>query len=255
MIILNRPEFHRVLKLRQHKIVGVVGRKLPYYAIAIRATGRSEIMQITFLFYEGMTTLDIIGPHEVLAHLPDVTIQRVAKRAGKVRAGFDLELTAEYALSQITKTDILVVPGGGAATSLRHEPEIINWINAIHETTKWTTSVCTGSLILGAAGILQGRRATSHWAVLDRLHLWGATPVAQRVVEDGKFITAAGVSAGIDMALLLAAKVAGQDVAETVQLGIEYDPEPPFNAGSPNKIKPELCEELRARLLDRFEKI
>lgn len=114
------------------------------------------MMQITFLFYEGMTTLDIIGPHEVLARLPDVTIQRVAKRAGTVRAGFDLGLTAEYALSQISQTDILVVPGGGSATSLSHEPEIINWIKAIHTTTQWTTSVCTGSLILGAAGVLQG---------------------------------------------------------------------------------------------------
>lgn len=212
-------------------------------------------MQITFLFYEGMTTLDIIGPHEVLAHLPDVTIQRVAKRAGTVRAGFGLELTAENSLSDITQTDILVVPGGGTATSLSHEPDIINWIKAIHKTTQWTTSVCTGSLILGAAGILQGKQATTHWAVLDRLRLWGATSLSQRIVVDGKIMTAAGVSAGIDMALLLAAKVAGQQVAETLQLGIEYDPEPPFNAGSPDKAKPELVAALRERLLNRFEKI
>lgn len=212
-------------------------------------------MQITFLFYEGMTTLDIIGPHEVLAHLPDVTIQRVAKRAGMVRAGFDLELNAEYALSQVTQTDILVIPGGGTATSLSHEPEIINWIKAIHKTTQWTTSVCTGSLILGAAGILQGKQATTHWAVLDRLRVWGAIPVSKRVVEDGKIITAAGVSAGIDMALLLAAKIAGQEMAEILQLGIEYDPDPPFNAGSPDKVKPEIVASLRERLLNRFEKI
>ncbi|MBI2785325.1 MAG: DJ-1/PfpI family protein [Legionella longbeachae] len=212
-------------------------------------------MQITFLFYEGMTTLDIIGPHEVLTRLPDVTIQRVAKRAGIVRAGFDLELNAEYALSQITQTDILVVPGGGTASSLSHQPEIINWIKAIHKTTQWTTSVCTGSLILGAAGILQGKQATTHWAVLDRLKLWDAIPISKRVVEDGKIITAAGVSAGIDMALLLAAKVAGQQVAETLQLGIEYDPEPPFNAGSPDKVKPEIVASLRERLLNRFEKV
>ena len=212
-------------------------------------------MQITFLFYEGMTTLDIIGPHEVLARLPNVTIQRVAKQAGTVRAGFDLELTAEYALSQITQTDILVVPGGGSATSLSHEPEIIKWIKAIHKTTQWTTSVCTGSLILGATGILQGKPATTHWAVLDRLSVWDAIPVSKRVVEDGKVITAAGVSAGIDMALLLAAKVAGHDMAETLQLGIEYDPEPPFNAGAPNKAKPEIVASLREKLLNRFEKI
>lgn len=211
-------------------------------------------MQITFLFYDGMTTLDIIGPHEVLARLPDVTIQRVAKRAGIIQAGFELELNAEYSLFDITQTDILVVPGGGTATSLSHEPEILQWIAAIHKTTQWTTSVCTGSLILGAAGILQGKKATSHWAVLDRLTKWGATPTSKRIVEDGKIITAAGVSAGIDMALLLAAKVAGQSVAETLQLGIEYDPEPPFNAGSPSKVNPRAVALLKERLLNRFEK-
>jgi transcriptional regulator GlxA family with amidase domain len=212
-------------------------------------------MKIAFLFYEGMTTLDIIGPHEVLAHLPEVTLQRVAKQAGMVRAGFDLQLNAEYSLSQITQTDILVVPGGGKATSLSHEPEILNWIKAIHKTTQWTTSVCTGSLILGAAGILQGKQATTHWAVLDRLKVWDAIPVSKRIVEDGKIITAAGVSAGIDMALLLAAKIADQQVAETLQLGIEYDPEPPFNAGSPAKANPQIVALLRDRLLNRFEKI
>jgi transcriptional regulator GlxA family with amidase domain len=212
-------------------------------------------MHITFLFYQDMTTLDIIGPHEILARLPNVTIHRVAKQAGMIRAGFGLELKAEYSLSQITQTDILVVPGGGAATSLSQEQDIIHWIKAIHKTTQWTTSVCTGSLILGAAGILQGTQATTHWAVLDRLNLWGAIPLSKRVVEDGKIITAAGVSAGIDMALLLTAKVAGQEVAERLQLGIEYDPEPPFNSGSPDKANPELVASLKEQLLNKFEKI
>lgn len=212
-------------------------------------------MQITFLFYEEMTTLDIIGPHEVLARLPDATIKRVAKRRGKVKAGFDLELTAEYALSDISHTDILVIPGGGKATSLRDEPEILDWIKAIHATTQWTTSVCTGSLILGAAGLLEGKKATSHWAVLERLKLYGAMPISERVVEDGKIMTAAGVSAGIDMSLLLASKVAGKEVAEMLQLGIEYDPKPPFDAGSPRKVKPEIYKVLRERLLNHFEKI
>lgn len=212
-------------------------------------------MHITFLFYEGMTTLDIIGPHEVLARLPNVTIQRVAKRAGMIRAGFDLGMNAEYSLSDISYTDVLVVPGAGTATSLSHEPEILNWVKEIHKTTQWTTSVCTGSLILGAAGVLHGKQATSHWAVLDRLHHWDATPVSKRIVEDGKIVTAAGVSAGIDMALLIAAKIAGQPLAEMIQLGIEYDPEPPFDAGSPHKVKPELVTELKERLLERFETI
>lgn len=212
-------------------------------------------MNITFLFYEGMTTLDSIGPHEVLGRLPGVNIQRVAKQRGEIQAGLGLKLIAEYCLSEISETDILVIPGAKNATSLAHDAEILNWIKMIHKNTQWTTSVCTGSLILGAAGILQNKRATSHWAVLDRLKRWGAQPISQRIVEDGKIMTAAGVSAGIDMALLLAAKVAGQQVAETLQLSIEYDPEPPFNAGSPQKATAAIYVPLKKRLLKRFEKI
>jgi len=212
-------------------------------------------MQIVFLFYDGMTVLDAIGPHEILWRLPGATVQRVAHRSGPIRSeSCGLALNAEYALSEISRADILVVPGAGNAAALREYPEILAWIRAIHESTTWTTSVCTGSLILGAAGLLTGLRATSHWAVLDRLHTWGAEPVKQRIVEDGKIITAAGVSAGIDMALMLAAKISGQQAAETLQLGIEYDPAPPFDSGSPEKASPEILEALRARLMMKFEK-
>lgn len=210
-------------------------------------------MHITFLFYDGMTSLDIIGPHEVLCRLPGVSVQRVAKQAGVVQAGFGLELKAEYGLKDITKTDILVIPGGNKATSLVHEPATLEWIRAMHDTTTWTTSVCTGSMILGAAGLLHNLPATSHWAVLERLTDWGAKPTNKRIVEAGKIITAAGVSAGIDMALLIAAKVGGQEVAETLQLGIEYDPQPPFNAGSVDKANPKIIKALRSRLLEKFE--
>lgn len=210
-------------------------------------------MHITCLFYEGMTSLDIIGPHEVLGRLPNARVYRVAKEAGIVQAGLGLKLVADYALSDINKTDILVIPGAGNATCLTQEPTILEWIRTIHQTTQWTTSVCTGSLILGAAGVLQGKKATSHWAVLDRLKRWGALPVSERVVHDGKLMTGAGVSAGIDMALLLAAALAGQSMAETLQLAIEYDPKPPFQAGSPLKIDPVLCAALRERLLKQFE--
>ncbi len=148
----------------------------------------------------------------------------------------------------------MLLPGAGNATTLRNYPEVLAWVRAIHETTLWTTSVCTGSLILGAAGLLVGLRATSHWAALDRLKDWGAEPVDSRMVESGKIITAAGVSAGIDMSLALAAKVAGQSTAESLQLGIEYDPEPPFNVGSPAKANPVILERVRARLLASFEK-
>ena len=126
------------------------------------------------------------------------------------------------------------------------DPEVLDWVRAVHRDSTWTTSVCTGALVLGAAGILDGKRATTHWAFLDRLAQLGANPVAQRVVEDGKVVTAAGVSAGIDMALTLAGRLAGDQVAQAIQLGIEYDPQPPFDTGSPTKASPELVELIRS---------
>jgi len=147
-----------------------------------------------------------------------------------------------------------LIPGAGNATTLREYPDILDWIREIHATTIWTTSVCTGSLILGAAGLLSGLQATSHWAALDRLHHWGAEPILLRIVEDGKIMTAAGVSAGIDMALTLAAKLAGQALAERLQLGIEYDPCPPFNMGSPEKADPAVVKIMREGMAALFEK-
>lgn len=198
-------------------------------------------MKIAFLFYEGMTALDAIGPHEILSRLPGAEVFRVAKTTGPVRTDSGLILTADYPLSAITQADILLIPGAGSAATLRNHPEVLEWVRSIHATTTWTTSVCTGSLILGAAGILQGLRATTHWAALDRLKLWGAEVVEARIVEDGKVMTAAGVSAGIDMALTLTAKIAGSEFAKSMQLGIEYDPQPPFDEGSPEKADPALC--------------
>ena len=213
------------------------------------------MIKIVFLFYEGMTSLDAIGPHEVLAHLPGVEVKRVAKKAGLVVTdATHLTLLSEHSLEEISQADVLVVPGGGSATTLEDQPEILEWISAIHQTTTWTTSVCTGSLILGAAGLLQGLPATSHWSVMDRLKKWGAIPTQQRVVEAGKIITAAGVSAGIDMALTLAAKIAGEDVAKRIQLGIEYDPHPPFDSGSIAKADLEMVRTLMASFEQRFEK-
>lgn len=212
-------------------------------------------MEIVFLFYDGMTALDAIGPHEILCRLPNAKVRRVARNAGPIftdSAG--LQLIAEYSLSNVSHADVLVVPGAGNATTLRDHPETLDWIRSIHATTKWTTSVCTGSLILGAAGLLSGLRATSHWAVLDRLRAWDAEPVCERVVESGKIVTAAGVSAGIDMALILTAKIAGLQVAQALQLGIEYNPDPPFNVGSPDKANPIILEALRSRMMALFEK-
>jgi transcriptional regulator GlxA family with amidase domain len=212
-------------------------------------------MQIVFLFYDGMTALDAIGPHEILCRLPETKVYRVAKHAGSIctdSAG--LRLTAEYALSDVSHADVLVLPGAGSATTFRDCPEILNWVRSIHKTTRWTASVCTGSLILGAAGLLTGLRATTHWAAFDRLHKWGAERTNARIVEDGKVITAAGVSAGIDMALILAAKIAGPQFAQSMQLALEYDPQPPFDVGSPAKASPAILEGLRVRMMALFEK-
>jgi len=211
-------------------------------------------VHITFLFYEGMTALDAIGPYEVLSRLPDTSVHSVSLKPGAIHTSSGLVLHAKNGLSDISQTDILVVPGSGYATSLNQFPEVLEWIQTINETTSWTTSVCTGSLILGAAKLLLGVRATTHWAVMDRLSQWGAIPTEKRVVESGKIITAAGVSAGIDMALMLAEKVAGKDVAETLQLGIEYDPKPPFDAGSIKKARPIIVTALREKLMKKFEK-
>jgi transcriptional regulator GlxA family with amidase domain len=214
---------------------------------------KHNFMQIVFLFYDGMTALDAIGPHEVLCRLPEAKVYHVAQKAGAIKTCSQLILMADHSLSDISHADILVVPGAGSATSLQNHPKTLEWIRSIHRATLWTTSVCTGSLILGAAGILSNLHATTHWAAFDRLKKWGAIPTHQRVVEDEKVMTAAGVSAGIDMALTLAAKVSGTKTAQAIQLGIEYDPAPPFDVGSPEKADPALREALRARMIAKFE--
>jgi len=212
-------------------------------------------MEIVFLFYDGMTALDAVGPHEILCRFPGAVVKRVAQKAGPIRTDSDLILNAEHAIGDVSRADLLVLPGAGNATTLRDFPEILAWIRLIHSTTTWTVSVCTGSLILGAAGLLKGLRATTHWAALDRLSRFGAKLTNERVVEDGKVITAAGVSAGIDMALNLAAKIAGPQFAQAVQLGIEYDPKPPFDVGSFEKANPAIRDSLLKRMSALFEPV
>ncbi|WP_423064161.1 DJ-1/PfpI family protein [Candidiatus Paracoxiella cheracis] len=210
-------------------------------------------MNIVFLFYEGMTALDAIGPHEILCRPPGIQVKRVAKSSGEILTDSGLILTAEYKLADVVDADILLIPGAGKAASLKDFPDILEWVRKIHSSTTWTTSVCTGSLILGAAGVLSGIKATTHWAALDRLPQYGAQPTHSRIVESGKIITAAGVSAGIDMALALVEKIFDRRLAEALQLGIEYDPEPPFNSGSPEKADPELVKMMRERMVAKFE--
>ena len=209
-------------------------------------------MLAAFVLYDRFTALDITGPYEVLNSVPMIESVFVAERTGPVRnESGTLAITADRSFSEMPASDIVIVPGGfGTRALLAHEP-ILSWLRAAHETSRWTTSVCTGSLLLAAAGLLDGKRATSHWLALEELRRLGAEAVEERVVFDGKLVTAAGVSAGIDMALALAARVAGDTVAQAIQLGIEYDPQPPFEAGSPHKAPAEVVELLRAR--SRYE--
>jgi transcriptional regulator GlxA family with amidase domain len=195
--------------------------------------------------FDRLTALDAVGPYEVLSRVPETQVRFVTARPGPVRTDGALTLLAEEALTELPAPDIVVVPGGPGAREGDH-PELVEWIAGAHETSTWTTSVCTGALLLGGAGVLQGLRATTHWLALERLREFGAEPVSERVVEEGTVITAAGVSAGIDMALLLAERVAGREAAEAVQLSIEYDPQPPFDAGSPAKAGEAAVARVRA---------
>jgi len=200
-------------------------------------------MQIAYLLYDRFTALDITGPHEVLNSVPGNESIFVAENRGPVRNESDsLSLVADASLAEVPNPDVLVVPGGyGTRALLEHEP-LLGWIREVHETTTWTTSVCTGALLLAAAGLLDGTPATTHWLARDLLAQLGAKPVPERVVEHGKIVTAAGVSAGIDMALTLVQRINGDEVAQAVQLGIEYDPEPPLDSGSPEKAPEPIVE-------------
>jgi len=212
-------------------------------------------MDIAIPIFDRITALDAIGPYEVLSRLPGARIRWIAIKAGTYQTDNRmLTMTADEPLSAVPHPEILVVPGGFGTRSLMTPNPLLDWIRAAHETSQWTTSVCTGSLLLGAAGLLKGLDATSHWAALDDLAALGAKPTLERVVERGKIITAAGVSSGIDMALTLAARIAGDEFAQTIQLGIEYDPRPPFHAGSPRTAPPHIVERLRARTRERLAK-
>jgi putative intracellular protease/amidase len=206
-------------------------------------------MKIAVLLYDDMTALDAIGPYEVLSRLPGAEVRFIAEQAGLVRTdtGF-LGLSADHGISEVTEADLLLVPGGPGDEAVRRNDRLLEWVRQIHEGTRYTTSVCTGSLILGAAGLLEGLRATTHWTRLEVLREFGAEPTGERVVEQGRIVTAAGVSSGIDMALRLASKIGGEDLARALQLGIEYDPQPPFDAGSPDKAPSHVVELVRATM-------
>jgi transcriptional regulator GlxA family with amidase domain len=198
-------------------------------------------MKIAIVLYDRLTALDAIGPYEVLSRLPGASLSFVGAQAGPVRTDNGmLTLVAEHSLDEVPDPDIVLVPGGPGEVAERAGGAVLEWLRAVDRTSTWTTSVCTGSLILASAGLLEGRPATSHWLALEELGRLGASPTSERVVFDGKYVTAAGVSAGIDMALTLVARIAGPELAQAIQLGIEYDPQPPFDAGSPAKAPAEI---------------
>jgi transcriptional regulator GlxA family with amidase domain len=204
-------------------------------------------MQIAILVFEKLTALDAIGPYEVLRSVPGWEVRFVGPQKGPVRTDSGaLGLSADYSLEEVGEADVVLVPGGEGNRPLLGDEAVLSWLRRIDEGSKWTTSVCTGSLVLGAAGLLEGKRATSHWLFLEQLREFGADPIGDRFVEDGKTLTAAGVSAGIDMALHLVGREAGPEVAQAVQLGIEYDPQPPFDAGSPAKAPQPIVEMVSA---------
>jgi transcriptional regulator GlxA family with amidase domain len=204
-------------------------------------------MQVAIPLFDGLTALDAVGPYEVLSRPPGWELSFVAVEPGPKRTENGiLELIAPRSLAEVPRPDIVCVPGGRGTRD--DQAELVEWIRSAHEHSKWTTSVCTGALLLGKAGVLQGLKATTYWTALEKLRDYGAEPVSERVVEQGKVITAAGVSSGIDMALRLVQLELGDEMAQTIQLAIEYDPQPPFDAGSVEKAPPEIVARLRAAL-------
>jgi len=200
-------------------------------------------MKIEILIFDGLTALDAIGPYEVFRSVPGWEVGFVAPARGEVRTDHgSLGLVADRAYAEVEAADLVLVPGGEGNRALLDDEPLLEWLRKIDQASKWTTSVCTGSLVLGAAGLLDGRRATGHWLYLEPLRAYGAEPVVGRFVEDGKLLTAAGVSAGLDMALHLVGLEAGPEVAQAIQLGIEYDPQPPFDAGHPSKAPAPIVE-------------
>ncbi|GAB3011777.1 DJ-1/PfpI family protein [Streptomyces pseudoechinosporeus] len=203
-------------------------------------------MQIAIVLFDRFTALDAVGPYETLGRLPDAETVFVAEQTGPIRTDTGaLAITADKTLAEVPSPDIVVVPGGPGQFSQMENETLLDWLRTTDATSTWTTSVCSGSLLLAAAGLLDGRRATSHWLVLDFLKQYGAEPTGDRVVIDGKYVTAAGVSSGIDMGLTLVGRIAGDEHAQAVQLLTEYDPQPPYDAGSPQKAPAHLVEEFR----------
>ena len=202
--------------------------------------------EIGLLVFPDITQLDMTGPYEVFIKFPDARVHLIWKDTQPVTAGGGMQIIPNQTFSDCPQLDLICVPGGAGMNPLLNDAETLAFLKKQAPGARYVTSVCTGALVLGAAGLLDGRRAATHWMSREMLTSFGATPVPERVVIDGNVITGGGVTAGIDFALTVAAEAFGQDVAQSIQLGIEYDPAPPFNAGSPESANPELVAKVRA---------
>ena len=201
---------------------------------------------IGLLLFPDVTQLDMTGPYEVFTKFPDAKIHLIWKSLNPIAAGGGMQIMPTTTIAACPQLDLICVPGGSGVNALLNDPEVLAFVQRQAEGTRYVTSVCTGALVLGAAGLLQGKRATTHWMSRDMLSAFGAAPVADRVVIDGKVITGGGVTAGIDFALVVAAEVFGEETAKAIQLNIEYDPHPPFDAGTPERAGEALARKLQA---------
>lgn len=209
-------------------------------------------LQLGFLLYPGLTQLDLTGPHEVLSRIPGATVHLIWKQPGVVTSDTGLGLMATRGFADCPSLDLLFVPGGGGQIALMEDAQVLDFVAARGAEARWVTSVCTGALVLGAAGLLRGYRAATHWAFQPLLGLFGAQAVDERVVVDRNRITAGGVTAGIDFGLRVVAEVAGDDVARTIELYLEYDPAPPFGCGHPRLAPAELVARVRGAMAERY---
>jgi transcriptional regulator GlxA family with amidase domain len=202
-------------------------------------------MKIAILVFDNLTVLDAVGPYEVLSKIPHAKVYFTAVKPGIYRDTKGLRISVDYSLADIKDPDILLIPGGFGVDAILNNREILNWVIQAHKTSKWTVSVCSGALLLAAAGLLKNCKAATHWNRVEQLRSYGVEVIMERYVREGKIITSAGVSAGIDMALYLASLIVNENFAKTVQLAIEYDPQPPFDSGSPEKAPKEIVERFR----------
>lgn len=201
-------------------------------------------MKVTIFVFDNYTALDLIGPYEVLSRIPGAEILLAGLQPGLYKDGKGMRIYAGHSIVDIESSDIVVIPGGFGIDAILNNTQIIDWLTRIHSTSRWTVSVCSGSLLLGAAGLLNGKKATTHWNRKEQLKEYGAEIVDRRYVQDGKIITSAGVSAGIDMSLYLVSKLLDDNAAMKIQLGLEYAPQPPFDAGTPDKAPKEIVDQL-----------